>query len=116
MTIEVVGYRQLKHLGVPVNLAGYKYLKEAILLALEDPSIIRRMTQKMYPAIANVHGTTASRVERAIRHAIEYVYENTDHDILCKYFGNTVSAASGKLTNTQFISGVAEYIKMEVTL
>ena len=114
MNIETVVYQQLKHLGVPVSLSGYSYLQEAIVRVLEDPSLIRKVTIKLYPDIAKKYDTLASRVERSIRHAIEHVYSNTDEDIIAQYFGNTINLASGKLTNIQFIAGIAEYIKMEV--
>lgn len=114
MTTEVVVYQQLKHLGVPASLKGYRYLQEAVKYAVENPSINGQMTKQLYPTIASTCNTTTSRVERAIRHAIEYVYLNTDSDVLAQYFGNTINATSGKLTNTQFIAGIAEYIRMEV--
>lgn len=113
MSNSAVIYKQLKHLGVPVSLLGYNYLKEAISIVLEDPKAINRVTKQLYPTIAEVYGSTASRVERAIRHAVEHVFDHTDYNIVCEYFGNT-NSDSGKLTNTQFIAGVAEYIKMEV--
>lgn len=106
-------YKQLKHLGVPANLSGYIYLKEAIRIVLEDPKAIHRMTKQLYPTVAEVCDSTAARVERAIRHAIEYVFDNTDYNIVYEYFGNT-NRDSGKLTNTQFIAGVVEYIRTEV--
>lgn len=113
MSNNAIVYKQLKHLGVPANLLGYRYLQEAISIVLEDPNAINRVTKQLYPTVAKVCGSTASRVERAIRHAVEHVFDHTDCDIVYEYFGNTYSD-SGKLTNTQFIAGVAEYIKMEV--
>lgn len=113
MSNNAVIYKQLKHLGVPVSLLGYNYLKEAISIVLEDPKAINQVTKQLYPTVAEVYGSTASRVERAIRHAVEHVFDHTDYNIVHEYFGNT-NSDSGKLTNTQFIAGVAEYIKMEV--
>lgn len=114
MNNEVVVYQQLKHLGIPANLKGYRYLQVGIQLVLEEPELIDHMTKAFYPKVARICNTTTPRAERAIRHAIEYVYENTDPEVPAEYFGNTMNASSGKLTNSQFIAGVVEYIKMEV--
>ena len=114
MNIEVAIYRALKELGMPASLLGYVYIRDAILMVEANPEVIRQMTKTVYPTIAIKHNTTHSRVERAIRHAIEYVYDNTDPEVLWSFFGNTTKMRSGKLSNTQCISGLLEYIKMEV--
>lgn len=114
MNIEVAIYKALKELGMPTSLLGYAYIRDAVLLIEESPEAIRQMTRAVYPAIAAKNNTTQSRAERAIRHAIEYVYDNTDPEVIQRFFGNTGNLRSGKLTNTQFISGLLEYIKMEV--
>lgn len=113
MSNSAIIYKQLKHLGVPASLLGYNYLKEAISIVLEDPKAINRVTKQLYPTVAESYGSTASRVERDIRRAVEHVFAHTDYAIVHEYFGN-MSSDSGKLTNAQFIAGVAEYIKMEV--
>ena len=114
MNVVVTVYEHLKHIGVPANLSGYKYLQLAIGYALEDPEIINSITKTLYPQVARACNSTPIRVERSIRHAIEYVFSNTDVTILKRYFGNTYSIHSGKLSNSQFIAGVAEHIRMEV--
>ena len=113
MNINTSTYRILKALGVPASLLGYKYLQDAVVLVLEDPTILKYMTKGLYPKVAEKNSTTGSRVERAMRHAIEFVFNNTDVDIIQGYFGNVCSLKSGKLTNSQFIAGLAQYIKME---
>ena len=114
MKTEYAVYEHLKHLGVSASLKGYKYLQLAVSLVLAEPETMEAVTKALYPRVAQMCDSTTSRVERAIRHAIEYVFGNTDYDVLKKYFGNTVSIRAGKLTNAQFIAGLAEHIKMEV--
>lgn len=114
MTNEQIVYHQLKVLGVPASLKGYEYIKIAVVLVLEDKTRMHAATRRLYPEIARACHSTASRVERAIRHAIEYVYSNTDPQVLFQYFGNITGSMSGKVTNTTFIAGIVEYINMEV--
>ena len=115
MNTELVIYQHLRQLGVPANLKGYVYLQEAIRQSIGKHAEYGWMTKQLYPSIAKKYGTTASRVERAMRHAVEFSFNNTDSEILHQYFGNTISSASGKLTNSQFIASVAEYIRLEVS-
>ena len=86
-------------IGVPAHIKGYQYLREAILLTVADMDIINAVTKALYPTVAKKFGTTASRVERAIRHAIEVAWDRGDLETLQKYFGYTVSNAKGKPTN-----------------
>lgn len=113
MISETVVYRHLKKLGVPANMEGYSALKFAILQCAEHNLMHGQMTTELYPAVAEYLGSTPSRVERVMRHAVGYVLENTPREVLHEYFGNIWNARSGKLTNSQFITGVAEYIRME---
>ena len=113
MNIELAVYQHLRQLGVPANLKGYLYLHEAIQQSVQNPTVRIQMTKQLYPSIADKYGTTASRVERAMRHAVEFIFNHTNPEILHQYFGNTISSASGKLTNSQFIANVAEYIRLE---
>ncbi|MGN1229193.1 MAG: sporulation initiation factor Spo0A C-terminal domain-containing protein, partial [Prevotella sp.] len=106
MNLLIAVSRALRQVGVPANLSGYRYLEEAVLLAYEDPDVLQEMTKQLYPKVAQTCNATMTRVERAIRYAIEYVYENTDPEALQVVFGNTYKAYSGKLTNTQFIAGM----------
>lgn len=114
MIREETIYRYLRHLGVPAEMLGYKYLKTAIMLCLQNEEYIRSTTKMLYPEIAKLHRTTAGAVERNIRRAIEYICKNTSRDILRKYFGNVWNVQRDKLNNRRFIAGLVEYIKMEV--
>ena len=109
--------RQVTHIihdiGVPAHIKGYQYLREAICLAVDDMEIINAVTKVLYPEVAKRYGTTASRVERAIRHAIEVAWDRGDLETLQKYFGYTVSNAKGKPTNSEFIAMIADRISLE---
>ena len=98
----------IHEIGVPAHVKGYQYLREAILLSVEDMDIINAVTKSLYPAVAERFSTTPSRVERAIRHAIELAWDRGDLEILQKYFGYTVSNAKGKPTNSEFIAMIAD--------
>ena len=100
-------------IGVPAHIKGYQYLREAITLAVEDMEVINAVTKVLYPAVAKKFGTTASRVERAIRHAIEVAWDRGDLETLQKYFGYTVSNAKGKPTNSECIAMIADRISLE---
>ena len=99
--------------GVPAHIKGYQYLREAILLAVEDIDVINAVTKVLYPEVAKRFGTTASRVERAIRHAIEVAWDRGDLETLQKYFGYTVSNAKGKPTNSEFIAMIADRLQLQ---
>lgn len=114
MVSEWVIYRCLVRLGVPTEMRGYKYLKTAIMLCLQNEEYIYSTMKMLYPAIANQCMTTPAAVERCIRHAIGYVCENTSRDILREYFGNVWNVQRDRLNNRKFIAGLVEYIKMEV--
>ena len=110
MVSEEVIYRHLVHLGVPTEMRGYRYLKTAIMLCLENEEYIYSVTQKLYPEIASQYATTSAAVERSIRTAIEHVCRDTSRKVLKEYFG---SVQGDRLTNRKFIVGLVEYIKME---
>lgn len=104
----------LQELGVPANLKGHEALTIGIELVVQDPTYLNRgITTRLYPEVAKRMSipTTATRVERAMRHAIEFIYDNTTPDVLQYYFGNTASLRKGKLTNSQFIAQVALKIR-----
>jgi len=103
----------IHEIGVPAHIKGYQYLREAIGLAVSDMEVINAVTKVLYPAVAKKFGTTASRVERAIRHAIEVAWDRGDLETLQKYFGYTVSNAKGKPTNSEFIAMIADRISLE---
>jgi len=100
-------------IGVPAHIKGYQYLREAIMLVVEDMDAINAVTKVLYPAVAKKFGTTASRVERAIRHAIEVAWDRGDLEVLQKYFGYTVSNTKGKPTNSEFIAMISDRISLE---
>ena len=111
MVSEVVVYRYLVNLGVPTEMRGYKYIKAAVMLCLQNGEYIHSTTTMLYPEIANQYATTPAAVERNIRRAIEHVCRSTPRKVLKEYFGNV---QGDKLTNRRFIAGLVEYIKMEV--
>lgn len=107
---------KLMEVGVPTNLKGYEYLKTGLALVLENPDIVNYVTTELYPGIAKENGTTASRVERAIRHAIEVVFDRTTPDYIEKLFGTQYMLSKGKVTNSEFICRMAEVLRMEAGL
>ena len=98
---------------VPAHIKGYQYLREAIIIAVEDMEVINAVTKVLYPEVARRFDTTASRVERAIRHAIEVAWDRGDIETLQKYFGYTVSNAKGKPTNSEFIAMIADRLQLQ---
>ena len=102
----------LKELGVPAHLKGHGYLRYAIGRVTEDHTYIETVTKLLYPEVAKHFQTTSSRVERAIRHAIEVAWSRGNPDVLTEYFGYTVNAGKGKPTNSEFIAMLAEDLKV----
>lgn len=103
----------IHEIGVPAHIKGYQYLREAIIIAVNDLEVINAVTKVLYPAVAKRFATTPSRVERAIRHAIEVAWDRGDLETLQKYFGYTVSNAKGKPTNSEFIAMIADRLLLE---
>ncbi len=103
----------IHEIGVPAHIKGYQYLREAIMIAVEDMDVINAVTKILYPEVARRFNTTASRVERAIRHAIEVAWDRGDLETLQKYFGYTVSNAKGKPTNSEFIAMIADRLQLQ---
>ena len=106
----------IHQIGVPAHIKGYQYLRDAILMAIEDDSIINAVTKRLYPAVAKKHGTTSSRVERAIRHAIEVAWDRGDVDTLTAYFGYTIHGERGKPTNSEFIAMIADRFRLQLKI
>ena len=100
-------------IGVPAHIKGYQYLREAIIMTVKDMDIINAITKVLYPTVAKRYKTTSSRVERAIRHAIEVAWDRGDVEVLNGFFGYTVSNIKGKPTNSEFISMIADRIRLE---
>ena len=112
--LEAVVTSIIHEIGVPAHIKGYQYLREAILLAVADREVINAVTKVLYPEVAKRFGTTASRVERAIRHAIEVAWDRGDLETLQKYFGYTVSNVKGKPTNSEFIAMIADRLQLNM--
>ena len=103
----------LHQIGVPAHIKGYQFLRDAILLTTADHSYINAVTKRLYPEIAKRNATTASRVERAIRHAIEVAWDRGDVDTLNSYFGYTIHSLRGKPTNSEFIAMISDKIRLD---
>lgn len=103
----------LHQVGVPAHIKGYQFLRDAILLAVSDHDYINAVTKRLYPEIAKRNATTASRVERAIRHAIEVAWDRGDVDTLNSYFGYTIHNLRGKPTNSEFIAMISDKIRLD---
>ena len=103
----------IHEIGVPAHIKGYQYLRQAIILTVRDMDLINAVTKVLYPAVAKHFNTPPSRVERAIRHAIEVAWDRGDLETLQKYFGYTVSNTKGKPTNSEFIAMIADRLVLE---
>lgn len=112
--VEVMVTKIFHQIGVPAHIKGYHYLREAIMMAIRDIDIINSITKQLYPSVAKRYGTTASRVERAIRHAIEVAWDRGDVDILNSYFGYTIHNTRGKPTNSEFIAMIADKLRLQL--
>ena len=110
--MEAVVTEIIHEIGVPAHIKGYQYLREAIILTINDMEMINAVTKVLYPEVAKRFGTTPSRVERAIRHAIEVAWDRGDLEVLQKFFGYTVSNIKGKPTNSEFIAMIADYLSL----
>ncbi len=106
----------IHQIGVPAHIKGYQYLRTAILMTIEDNEIINSVTKILYPSVAKKYATTTSRVERAIRHAIEVAWDRGDIDTLNSYFGYTVQNNRGKPTNSEFIAMIADNLRLKYKL
>lgn len=105
--------RIIHQIGVPAHIKGYQYLRTAILMTIEDNDIINSVTKVLYPSVAKKYQTTTSRVERAIRHAIEVAWDRGDLDTLNSYFGYTIQNNRGKPTNSEFIAMIADNMRLK---
>ncbi len=112
-SIESVVTEIIHEIGIPAHIKGYQYLREAIILTVNDMDVINAVTKVLYPAVAKRFGTTPSRVERAIRHAIEVAWDRGDVEVLQKFFGYTVSGVKGKPTNSEFIAMIADRLYLQ---
>jgi len=104
----------MHQVGVPAHIKGYQYLREAIILSIEDTEMISSVTKVLYPTVAKTFKTTPSRVERAIRHAIEVAWDRGDVDVLSSYFGYTIQNQRGKPTNSEFIAMISDKLRLKL--
>ena len=112
--LEALVTNVIHEVGVPAHIKGYQYLREAIIMVVNNIEVINQITKQLYPDIAKKYGTTPSRVERAIRHAIEVAWGRGQADVVESIFGYTVSAAKGKPTNSEFIAMIADKLRLEL--
>ena len=113
-TLEMRITQTLHRIGVPAHIKGYQYLREAIIMAIEEPESINAVTKLLYPGVAKKYATTSSRVERAIRHAIEVAWDRGDVEVLNSYFGYTIQSQRGKPTNSEFIAMIADKYRLQL--
>lgn len=111
--IEAQVTKIIHQIGVPAHIKGYQYLRTAILMTVSDSNIINSVTKVLYPSVAKQYQTTTSRVERAIRHAIEVAWDRGDIDTLNSYFGYTIQNNRGKPTNSEFIAMIADNLRLK---
>lgn len=112
VSIETDVTNVIHEIGVPAHIKGYQYLRDSIIMAVEDTDILNSITKVLYPAIAKKYQTTASRVERAIRHAIEVAWSRGKMETLEELFGYTVNNGKGKPTNSEFIALIADKLRL----
>lgn len=103
----------IHEIGVPAHIKGYQYLRDAIMMSVNDGEMLNSITKLLYPSIAKRHKTTPSRVERAIRHAIEVAWSRGKMDTIDELFGYTVNNGKGKPTNSEFVALIADKIRLE---
>ncbi|MBO5743338.1 MAG: sporulation transcription factor Spo0A [Clostridia bacterium] len=104
----------IQQLGVPAHIKGYQYIRDAIAMVIDDMDTINSITKLLYPTVAKHYNTTASRVERAIRHAIEVAWDRGNPEILNEFFGYTILGSKGKPTNSEFIALIADKIRLDM--
>ena len=104
----------MHNIGVPAHIKGYLYLRQAITMVIKDIELLGAVTKKLYPKVAQKFDTTASRVERAIRHAIEVSWKNGNTKVINEIFGHSITSSTGKPTNSQFIAKIADKLRIEM--
>ncbi|MDO4380580.1 MAG: sporulation transcription factor Spo0A [Clostridia bacterium] len=112
--LEIVISDIMRQIGVPAHIKGYQYLRQAIMLTVKDPELMHAVTKILYPTVAKQNNTTSSRVERAIRHAIEVAWDRGDVDVLSSYFGYTIQNSRGKPTNSEFIAMISDKLRLNM--
>ncbi|MCL2056482.1 MAG: sporulation transcription factor Spo0A [Oscillospiraceae bacterium] len=112
--LEIAVTEIIHQIGVPAHIKGYHYLRDSIILVTRQPEIIDSVTKQLYPTVAKKNNTTSSRVERAIRHAIEVAWDRGDVDTLTSYFGYTIHNGRGKPTNSEFIAMISDKLRLKM--
>lgn len=114
--LELMVTEIMHQIGVPAHIKGYHYLRKAIILSVRNTEVVNSVTKILYPTVAKMHNTTSSRVERAIRHAIEVAWDRGDIDVLNSYFGYTIQNDRGKPTNSEFIAMIADKLRLRLKM
>ena len=114
--LEIMVTDIIHQIGVPAHIKGYHYLREAIIMSIKNSELINSVTKTLYPGVAKKHSTTSSRVERAIRHAIEVAWDRGDIDVLNSYFGYTIQNERGKPTNSEFIAMISDKLRLKLKI
>ncbi len=114
--LQVTVSEIMHQIGVPAHIKGYQYLREAIVLSINDREMMSSVTKVLYPTVAKMFSTTSSRVERAIRHAIEVAWDRGDVDVLSSYFGYTIQNTRGKPTNSEFIAMISDKLRLRMKI
>lgn len=112
--LEMMVTEIIHQIGVPAHIKGYHYLRTSIIISIKTPEMINAITKQLYPTVAKTYKTTSSRVERAIRHAIEVAWDRGDIDTLNSYFGYTIHNSRGKPTNSEFIALIADKLRLRL--
>lgn len=112
--LEIIISNVMRDIGVPAHIKGYQYLRTSIILCINDSEMLGSVTKLLYPTVAKMYDTTASRVERAIRHAIEVAWDRGDVDVLSSYFGYTIQSQRGKPTNSEFIAMISDKLNLDM--
>ena len=112
--IETMVTGIIHEIGIPAHIKGYQYLRHAIIMVVNDLDIINSITKELYPTVAKDFNTTPSRVERAIRHAIEVAWDRGDTEVLNSFFGYTIANSKGKPTNSEFIAMIADKLRLQI--
>ena len=115
-SLDVIVSDIMHQIGVPAHIKGYQYLRHAIILTVNDYTLMNSVTKELYPTVAKMFKTTSSRVERAIRHAIEVAWDRGDVDVLSSYFGYTIQNSRGKPTNSEFIAMISDKLRLKLKI
>lgn len=114
LDLEAMVTKVIHDVGVPAHIKGYRYLRDSIMMTVNNMEIINSITKLLYPTVAKIYNTTPSRVERAIRHAIEVAWDRGEPETLNRYFGYTIASGKGKPTNSEFIAMIADNLRIEL--